>query len=117
MIKKSESRAQWLHDFSLGLRDEFNLSENDALSRATSLMERIGSHRPADYYYWPAVDKSQRDEAILKNFNGRNILEVCKKFHVSSSTVYSIRSKSMQKRNVRTELLSEIPALPPKNKK
>lgn len=99
MTKANESRAEWLRDFSLGLREEFNLSESDALNRANSLMDRISTLRPADKYYWPGQDKDKRNQEILRSLSKMPVIEVCKKYNVSASRVYSIRSSAMKKRN------------------
>lgn len=43
-------------------------------------------------HYWPckfrALPAIDRDAAIKREFNGRNLKEVCKKFDVSHTTVY-----------------------------
>jgi len=42
-------------------------------------------------YYWPAAtpeDRRSRDAAIRAEFNGRNLLEVCRRYGVSPATVY-----------------------------
>lgn len=98
MSKSTESRQLWINDLALGLREEFGLAPQEAHLRASSLMDRMCEVRPADMYYWPARDKTERDLRILSEFNGRNLGEVSRKHRVSKSTVYSIRSKAMQKR-------------------
>lgn len=99
-MKKSinEIRAEWINDFAIGLREEFNLNHNEALQRAASLMDRVSAVRPADNYYWPSKAKSERDAAILREFNGRNLQEIKHKYGVSKATVYSIRSKALEKK-------------------
>lgn len=99
MTKANESRAEWLRDFSLGLREEFNLSESDALNRANSLMDRISTLRPADKYYWPGQDKDKRNQEILRSLSKMPVIDVCKKYNISQRRVYSIRSSAMKKRN------------------
>ena len=100
-MKKSinEIRNEWINDFALGLRDEFKLDHLESIHRANSLMDRISAVRPADKYYWPAKPKASRDEAVLREFNGRNLNEVRAEFKISRRTVYNIRSKAMQKGN------------------
>lgn len=94
----SEIRNEWINDFALGLREEFKLDHNEALTRASSLMDRMSEVRKADHYYWPSKPKSGRDEAILREFNGRNLKEIKQKYHVSKATVYNIRSKALEKK-------------------
>lgn len=94
----NEIRNEWINDFALGLREEFNLNHNEALTRASSLMDRMSDVRKADNYYWPSKPKAGRDEAILREFNGRNLNEIKQKFHVSKATVYNIRSKALEKK-------------------
>lgn len=104
MTRSSESRAEWLRDFTLGLREEFNLSEHDALNRASNLMDRIGAMRPADKYYWPGADKEKRNQEILRSLNRMTLPEVCKKYNISQRRVYSIRSTAMKNRHEQTML-------------
>jgi Mor family transcriptional regulator len=96
--KVSESRENWVQDFAIGLQDVFELNPAEAQERARLLMDRICEVRPADRYYWPAKDKAKRDEAIAREFNGRNMEVIKRKFGVSAGHVYSIRSKVLQKR-------------------
>jgi Mor family transcriptional regulator len=94
----AESRKHWIHDIALGLRDEFSLDQNESLQRACSLIDRIAAVRPADFYYWPARSKDERDAAIAREFNGANLDEITRRYGVSKTSVYSIRSKAMAKR-------------------
>lgn len=94
----TDSRNRWVNDIALGLREEFSLEHNEALTRAASLMDRIATVRPADFYYWPARSKRQRDESIAKEFNGTNMQEIRKRYNVSAATVYNIRSKALARR-------------------
>lgn len=94
----AESRKHWINDIALGLREEFRLEHNEALQRAVSLMDRIAAVRPADFYYWPARSKEERDAAISREFNGTNLTEITRRYGVSKASVYSIRSKAMTKR-------------------
>lgn len=45
-----------------------------------------------DTYYWPCrfreLSPSERDAAICREFNGRNLKEVCQRYGVSHMTVY-----------------------------
>lgn len=96
MTKANESRAEWLRDFTLGLRDEFKLTEQDALNRANSLMDRLSALRPADKYYWPGQDKDKRNQDILRSLAKMPVLEVCKQYNISLKRIYSIRSVAMK---------------------
>lgn len=48
-------------------------------------------------YYWPSrfgcLDTEERDNAVRKEFNGRNLSAVCAKYDLSRSTVYKIVRK------------------------
>jgi len=111
MTKSDETRQQWLRDLSLGLRDEFNLSENDALNRASSLMDRMSQVLPAGTYYWPGADKAKRNQEILRSLSKMSMHEVSKKFHISEKRVYSIRSSAMKKRD-QQRIAQEVPVKP-----
>lgn len=52
----------------------------------TRLRERWGSRE----LWIPASDSGKRDRAIRTQFNGRNLLDVCRTHGVSPSTVYRI---------------------------
>lgn len=45
-----------------------------------------------DRHYWPCrfreLTSEERDAAIRRDFNGRNLKEVCRRFGVSHMTVY-----------------------------
>lgn len=98
MSKSSECREQWINDIAYGLREVFGIEPKEAQERAADLMDSMCDMRPADKYYWPARDKSRRDEQIAREFNGRNLTEVTRRHRVSQRTVYNIRSKALQKR-------------------
>lgn len=117
MGKSSETRNQWLNDFSLGLREEFNLTESDALNSANRLMDRISRLRPAGNYYWPGADKQKRDQEILNSLSKMSIADVCKKHRVSQKRVYSIRSNAMRKRHEQQLHMDNLLSLPNTAKK
>lgn len=99
MKQSDEMRQQWLMDISLGLRDEFNLNESDALHRANNLMDRLSERMPAGNYYWPGQNKTKRNQDILRSLQTMSVAATSKKFNISVQRVYSIRSNAMKKRN------------------
>jgi Mor family transcriptional regulator len=101
-VRVAECRENWVQDFAMALQNEFSLNPSEAQERARALIERVCAVRPAGHYYWPAPDKRLRDEAIAREFNGRNLAEVKRKFGITStSMVYSIRSKALAKRYIK----------------
>jgi Mor family transcriptional regulator len=50
------------------------------------LREDFGGER----VWLPALDKSERNQAIVKAFTGRNHYEVCRQFGISRATLYRI---------------------------
>lgn len=95
----AECRENWIQDIAVALQTEFELNPAEAQERASAVVDRICAVRPAGEYYWPAPDKSRRDEAVVREFNGRNLAEVRRKFGLSKTQVYTIRSKAMAKRH------------------
>jgi len=57
-----------------------------AVRLGAGLRERWGSRE----VYIPASDTATRDRAIRRQFNGKNMIQVCQQHGVSPSTVYRI---------------------------
>ncbi|MEZ0231889.1 MAG: Mor transcription activator family protein [Methylophilaceae bacterium] len=77
-------------DITTIVRDEIGYNENFASQIAEALVRGLRKKYGCQEIYIPAPNRSERDASIRKEFNGRNIDEVCKKFGLSSASVYRI---------------------------
>lgn len=66
------------------------LTEQYAESLAAAVMDGLRLEYGGDRLYIPSPEKARRDEAIRREFNGRNRKEVCGKYGVSKSRLYEI---------------------------
>jgi Mor family transcriptional regulator len=81
-----------LYDMTEVIREAFALDEIAALVMAEIFLSGCRSKWGAQEIYFPAPDKRERDAAIKREFNGRNLREVCQKHRVSRSRLYEIVS-------------------------
>jgi len=58
---------------------------------AVEIAKQLGGERV--YISSCPLDKDERDKAIRKEFNGRNIRQMCEKYDLSRRTVYRIVNK------------------------
>jgi len=85
-------------DYSVGLqyeltaivREEIGFNELFASQIAQALMHGLSKKLGGQDVYIPAPSKSERDNQIKAEFNGRNKEEVCKKFKISPRRLYQI---------------------------
>lgn len=82
-----------LYDMTDILREQFGLDEPLALALAEKVIAGCRRKWGAQEIYIPAPDKADRDAAIRREFNGRNLAEVCQRHGVSRSRVYEIVSR------------------------
>lgn len=83
------------------LQHEMGIPEKDASRLAEGMLRWMAPQVGGDVLYCPktlASDRIARDEAIRREFNGRNREEICAKHGISKSRLYQI--------------VSEIPAAP-----
>ncbi len=79
----------------LAIGTSLRLDEEDAQEIAEQVI-LCGSEMglSGDEYYWPCrysrCSREERDEAVRRDFNGRNLREVCAKHGLSHTTVYKI---------------------------
>lgn len=83
------------YDFADILRESQGMHERQAYAMARSLVEGMrkrygGVQLGRRGLYIPAPNKSERDAQICRDFNGRNIEEVCKKHSIKRSRLYEI---------------------------
>jgi Mor family transcriptional regulator len=71
----------------------FGMQEPQAKAFASSLVDRIRTNYAGDEIYIHGPDKHQRNERILRMFNGVNHDVVCAEFGISKSTLYRVIRK------------------------
>lgn len=82
------------------LRDAIQATEGHAEQEAHGIASRIiewgieHGHAGVEHY-WPCrlrtMTKSERDEAIRREFDGTNLRVICEKYEVSQATVYAAK--------------------------
>ncbi len=88
---QSEDLALQLeHEFIGIVRREIGMFEALAAPFAQALVRGLREEHGGRSLWIPAPDKSQRDAAIRREFNGTNIKEIMAKFGLSRSRVYQI---------------------------
>lgn len=76
-----------------GLQEGCGLSERKAREQAKKLIEWGAQNgQSGTEHYWPcqfqAMNRTERDAAIRKEYNGRNLKFICEKYRVTHMTVY-----------------------------
>ena len=74
------------------VRAEIGYNEAFASSIASAIVRGLRRKLGGQEVYIPAPDRSERDAAIRREFNGTNLAEVCQRHGVSKSTVYRLCS-------------------------
>lgn len=75
------------------VRQELAVNACDADQIAAAIMRGMRRRYGATEIYIPAPDKAERDAAIKRDFNGRNVDEVRHAHHVSRATIYRVSGK------------------------
>lgn len=88
---KGEDAAVALrHDVVLIVREEIGLNESFAIMVADAIVRGLQKLCGGGELYIPAPNKSERDAAIRREFNGKNLREVCNRYGVSKTRLYEI---------------------------
>ena len=66
------------------------LNEQFSEQLAGAVLEELQAEFGGDYAYIPAHDKEARNDAIRREFNGRNREELCERYGVSRTVFYRI---------------------------
>lgn len=77
------------------LQHEAGIPERDAFNLARGMVRWMAPQVGGDVLYCPKTldaDRSDRDEAIRREFNGRNRDELCSRHEISKSSFYRIIS-------------------------
>lgn len=89
--RHNEDAALALHyDIVAVICDAFGMEEALANCLAEPITRGLRARVGGQEVYIPAPDKRARDEAIRREFNGRNLDEVCNRHGVSKSRLYEI---------------------------
>lgn len=89
--RHSEDAAVALHyDIASVICEEFGMEEALASCLAEAITRGLRARIGGQEVYVPAPGKRERDEAIRREFNGRNLTEVCAKHGISRSRLYEI---------------------------
>lgn len=94
MSKRSESIDDTLvslkQDLTAVVQQEIGFNEIFATQIADALVRGLRKRLGGQDLYIPAEDRTERDAMIRKEFNGRNIDDMCKKFGLSKRSIYKI---------------------------
>lgn len=85
-----DSVVQLMFAIVTALREGFALEEQIASAMAEPIVAALRRNYSCEEIYIPAPDKRERNEAIRREFNGRNRDEVCRRHNVSRSQLYEI---------------------------
>ena len=88
--QREDDAALLVAEFTEDLRQGCGVPEGDASRMAVELVKRFRLRHGARRIYVPAVDKTERDQAIRRRFTGSNAADVCREFGVSRSRLYQI---------------------------
>lgn len=82
------SEVELLHEFTVIVQEETGLKDLFAAQVAEAILRGLRRRRGGEEVYIPAEDRSARDDAIRRAYNGRNMEEVMARYGVSRATVY-----------------------------
>lgn len=88
-----DSATWWRDELIIGIQLATGMNGEFAERFADSLLGIMRKRNGGREIYIPAPDNSERDAAIKREFNGRNLEEVMRRYGVSRSTVYRACSK------------------------
>lgn len=89
--KYTEDSAVALHyDIAAVICEAFRMDEALASALADAITQGLRSKLGGQDIYIPAPDKRTRDDAIRREFNGRNLSDICRKHRISRSRMYEI---------------------------
>lgn len=88
--QSEDAAVQLEHDFMTILREEIGMNESIggifAAAMVRGLRRRLGGRE----LYIPAPDRSERDAAIRRDFNGSNVDELMRRHGISRARIYQI---------------------------
>lgn len=87
---EEDAGVQLLLLLTAALQEAYSLDETAATALGEPLAAAIRRRHACEELYIPAPDKRERNEAIRREFNGRNRLEIMRKYNISRSQLYAI---------------------------
>jgi Mor family transcriptional regulator len=89
--RHTEDAAVALHyEIASVIGDTFSMEEALASFLADAITRGLRARLGGQDIYVPAPDKRERDEAIRREFNGRNLADVMRRHGISKSRLYQI---------------------------
>lgn len=85
-----DAALQLERDFIEIVRNEIGMHEALASPFAQALVRGLRRRLGGSELWIPAPSKEERNAAIRREFNGKNLEEVCRRHGVSSTTVYRV---------------------------
>lgn len=83
--------AEWLKGgIARCLRERFGWEAERADQAAEAAVDHLQSEYGGDRIYIPARSKAARNAAIRREFNGRNLPDICVRYGLSPARVYQI---------------------------
>jgi Mor family transcriptional regulator len=91
--QREDDAALLVSEFTEDLRDGCGMPETEATQLALKLVHRFRLRHGARRIYVPAVDKTERDAAIRRDFKGTNAAELCRQHGISRTRLYEIAGR------------------------
>lgn len=88
--QSEDAAIQLEHDFVEIIRSRIGLNEALATIHAQEIVRGLRERRGGESLWIPASDKTERDAAIRREFNGQNREEVMRRHGISRSRLYQI---------------------------
>lgn len=89
-----DAALQLEHDLSEIVLHVSGMHEREAFTLSKAIVRGLRQRYGGVRLYIPTPDKAERDAAVLRDFNGRNMAEVMQKHGIKRSTFYNIISKT-----------------------
>lgn len=84
------SAIELLHVVRCIVREEIGFNDRFADQIAEAIAHGIRNHMGGRDNYIPALDKTERDQKIRQEFNGRNHDEIMEKYNIGRRRIYQI---------------------------
>jgi Mor family transcriptional regulator len=85
-----------LYELTEAIQEGLGYEERVAAELAQPITEALRRRNPAERLYIPAPDKRERDEAVRREFNGRNGPDIRRKYGISKTRLYEIVKASRE---------------------
>jgi Mor family transcriptional regulator len=106
-----DAAVQLQHDMVAIVREEIGMHESIATVFASALVRGLRRNRGGEELYIPAPDRTERDAAIRREFDGNNLEKIMAKHNVKRTRVYEICGRRDPK-SLRTDATAKNPLMP-----